>query len=142
MKLSKKSLTLMSFFTDNNFIIHSHQTRKTQNTIAEIYNDILNAYKYIIGLKKTYGNNLYNISLKPIKSATQIKKPKNFASSSFPEEVRNHIDKLASYELTYAFSLFEKEIRLFFILENPKTYHKILLILFKVQDKEIPFNPY
>ena len=119
MKLSKKSLTLMSFFTDNNFIIHSRQTRKTQNTIAEIYNDILNAYKYIIGLKKTYGDKLYNIGLKPIQSVTQIKKPKGFNSSSFPEEIRNHIDKQASYELTYTFSLFDKEIRLFFILETP-----------------------
>ena len=63
MKLSNKSLILMSFFTDNNFIMHSHQTRKTQNTITEIYNDMLNAYKYIIGLKKTYGGNLYNISI-------------------------------------------------------------------------------
>ena len=125
MKLSKKSLTLMSFFTDNNFIIHSHQTRKTQNTIAEIYNDILNAYKYIIGLKKTYGNNLYNISLKPIKSATQIKKPKGFNSTSFPEEIRNHIDNQTSYELTYTFSLFDKEIRLFFILENHNVEHEM-----------------
>jgi hypothetical protein len=125
MKLSKKSLTLMSFFTDNNFIIHSRQTRKTQNTIAGIYNDILNAYKYIIGLKKIYGDNLYNISLKPIQSATQIKKPKGFNSSAFPSEIRNHIDKLASYELTYTFSLFDKEIRLFFILENQNVDHEM-----------------
>jgi hypothetical protein len=125
MKLSNKSLTLMSFFTDNNFIIHSHQTRKTQNTITEIYNDILNAYKYIIGLKKIYGNNLYNISIKQIQSATQIKKPKGFNSSSFPEEIRNHIYKRTTYELTYTFSLFEKEIRLFFILETPNVEHEM-----------------
>ena len=125
MKLSKKSLALMSFFTDNKFIIHSHQTRKTQNIIVEIYNDILNAYKYIIGLKKTYGSKLYNISLKQIHTAAQIKKPKNFTSASFPEEIRNHIDKLASYELTYTFSLFDKEIRVFFILENPNVEHEM-----------------
>jgi hypothetical protein len=125
MKLSKKSLTLMSFFTDNKFIMHSHQTRKTQHTITEIYNDILNAYKYIIGLKKTYGDKLYSISLKPIQSAAQIKKPKGFNSTSFPAEIRNHIDKLASYELTYTFSLFDKEIRLFFILENQNVDHEM-----------------
>jgi hypothetical protein len=115
----------MSFFTDNKFIIHSHQTRKTQNIITDIYDDILNAYKYIIMLKNTYGNNLYNISLKPIQSTMQIKKPKGFNSNSFPEEIRNHIDKLASYELTYTFSLFDKEIRLFFILENPNVEHEM-----------------
>ena len=125
MKLSKKSLILMSFFTDNKFIIHSHQTRKTQHTIAEIYNDILNAYNYIIGLKKTYGDKLYNISIKPIQSSAQIKKPQGFNSSSFPVEIRNHIYKLASYELTYTFSLFDKEIRLFFILENPNVEHEM-----------------
>jgi hypothetical protein len=118
MKLSKKSIVLMSFFTDNKFIMHSHQTRKTQSIITEIYNDIINAYKYINTLKKTYGTKLYNINLKQIHSAAQIKKPKNFASNSFPEGIRNHIDKLAAYELTYSFSLFDKEIRIFFILEN------------------------
>ena len=71
MKLSKKSLILMSFFTDNKFVMRSHQTRKTQNIITEMYTDILNSYKYVILLKKTYGDNLYNIRLKSIKSATR-----------------------------------------------------------------------
>ena len=125
MKLSKKSLELMSFFTDNKFIIPSHQTRKTQNIITEIYNDILNAYKYITTLNKTYGTALYNISLKKIQSTAQIKKPKNFASNSFPEGILNHIDKLAAYELTYTFSLFDKEIRIFFIVENQNVEHEL-----------------
>ena len=125
MKLSKKSLGLMSFFSDKKIIMHSHQTRKTQNIITEIYNDILNAYKYITTLKKTYGVDLYTISIKQIQSSTQIKKPKGFNSASFPEEIRNHIDKQALYELTYTFSLFDKEIRLFFILENPNVEHEM-----------------
>jgi hypothetical protein len=125
MKLSKKSLLLMSFFTDNKFTIHSHQTRKTKHIITEIYHDILNAYKYIKILKKTYGDHLYHIHLKPIKTASQIIKPKGFKSSSFPEEVRNHIDTHTSYELTYSFSLFEKEIRVFFILENQDIEMKV-----------------
>jgi hypothetical protein len=110
--------------------MRSHQTRKTQNIITEMYTDILNSHKYVILLKKTYGDNLYNIRLKSIKSATQIKKPKSFNSTSFPAEIRTHIDKLSSYELTYTFSLFDKEIRLFFVLENPhvesemKVYNK------------------
>ena len=125
MKLSKKSLVLMSFFTDNKFIIHSHQTRKTQNIITYIYDDILNAYTYITTLNKTYGEDLYTISLKKIHSTTQIRKPKKFASNSFPEEIRNHIDKLAAYELTYSFSLFDKEIRIFFIVENQNVEHEM-----------------
>ena len=125
MKLSKKSLTLMTFFTDNKLIINSHQTRKTKNIITEIYNDILNAYKYIKLLKKTYGNHLYHINLKTIKNASQIIKPKGFNTRSFPTEVRNHIAKASSYELTYNFSLFEKEIRVIFILENQDVEHEM-----------------
>ena len=127
MKLSKKSLTLMSFFTDNKYIIHSHQTRKTKNIITEMFDDILNAYKYIKLLKKTYGDHLYHIHLKPIKTGTQIIQPKKFNITSFPEEVRKHIDKHTSYELTYTFSLFDKEIRVFFILENQDEDHEIKL---------------
>jgi len=108
----------MSFFTDNKFIIPSPQTRKTHNIITDIYDDLLNAYKYITTLNKTHGNTLYKISLKKIHSTVQIRKPQNFANNSFPEGIRTHIDKLAAYELTYAFSLFDKEIRIFFILEN------------------------
>jgi len=105
--------------------MYSHQTQKTQNIITELYTDILNAYKYINTLKQTYGNELYHISLKKIHSTAQIKKPKNFANNSFPETIRNHIDKLAAYELTYAFSLFDKEVRIFFILENQNIEQEI-----------------
>jgi hypothetical protein len=108
----------MSFFTKNKYINHIEQTSRTNNIISELYNDILNAYNYLSNLKQTRGSNFYNITTKKIHSSVQITRPKNFNSNSFPEEVRKHIDELSVTELCYNFSLFNRNIKLFFIIEE------------------------
>ena len=118
MRISKKSKMLMTFFTKNKYINHIEQTTRTNNIISELYNDILNAYNYLSNLKQTRGSNFYNITTKKIHSSLQITRPKNFNSNSFPEEVRKHIDELSVTELCYNFSLFNRNIKLFFIIEE------------------------
>ena len=118
MKISKNSKLLMSFFTKNKYINHIDQTKRTDQIIELLYTDILNAYNYLLKIKQTRGPKFYNITTKKIHSSTQITRPQNFNSNSFPDEVRKHIDELSLTELCYNFSLFNRNIKLFFITEE------------------------
>jgi hypothetical protein len=51
-------------------------------------------------------------------TATQITKPKNFNSKSFPEIVRNHINEVMMSEICYSFSLYDRNVNVYFIVEN------------------------
>ena len=116
MKLSKNSKQLMLFFTVNKHINNIKQSKRTDNILIELYNDILNAYKYLINLKQK--GQYYTVTTKKVLTATQISKPQNFNSNSFPELVRKHIDELTMSELTYHFSLYGRNIKVHFIVEN------------------------
>ena len=118
MKISKNSKLLMSFFTKNKYINHIDQTNRTDQIIELLYADILNAYNYLLKIKQTRGSKFYNITTKKIHSSTQITRPQNFNSNSFPEEVRKHIDELSLTELCYNFSLFNRNIKIYFITED------------------------
>ena len=118
MKLSKKSKLLMSFFTKSKYINHIKQTHRTDSILTRLYHDILNAYNYLLKLKQLRGANFYNVTTKKIHSSAQIIRPKNFSTQSFPEEIRNHIDELSLTELCYNFSLFNRNIKLYFITED------------------------
>jgi hypothetical protein len=130
MKLLKNSKQLIAFFIKNNCISHSHQTNKTTDIISDLYDEILEAYHYLLNIKKNRGEKFYNISIKKIESSSQIPKPKNFNYNSFPEKVRQYIDELSNSEITYTFSLFDRNIKLHFIEEesnveqNIETYNK------------------
>jgi hypothetical protein len=118
MKLSKKSNLLMSFFTKNKYINHIEQTHRTDKIITILYHDILNAYNFLLNLKQTRGTRFYNVNIKKIHSSSQIIRPNNFNTYSFPEQVRKHIDQLSLTELCYTFSLFNRNIKLYFTTED------------------------
>jgi hypothetical protein len=126
MNLSKKSKELILFFTQNNHINHTNQSYKTKEILTVLYNEILEAYNYIIK------RNIYNYSIKKIQSATQIIKPNFFNSKSFPESVRKHIDETMLTEICYTFSLYDRSVKVYFLLEvmdtniNIKKYNKYL----------------
>ena len=117
MKISKKSKQLMAFFTKNKYIAPISQTKTTDKIITELYYDILDAYNYLLTLKKT-NVNIYNINTKRIFNFAQITRPKNFNANSFPLAVRNHIDESMMSEISYHFSLFEREIKIHFLVEE------------------------
>jgi hypothetical protein len=127
MKLSKNSKLLMSFFMKNNCINHISQTKNTDEIIRELYNEIVDAYNYLIDLKRVKKDKFYNISIKKITNISQISKPKTFNSNAFPEDVRNHIDHLSLSEISYTFSLFDRKITLHFIVEEDNVEHKLEL---------------
>jgi hypothetical protein len=123
MKLSKNSKKLMLFFTKNKHIHTKPQTKATKNILSELYNDILDAYNYLLSLKQK--GNYFNVSTKKIQSATQISRPQNFNSKNFPELVRKHIDELTMSELTYSFSLYDRNIKIHFVVEDANIELKI-----------------
>ena len=134
MKLSDKSKKLMSFFTKKKHIIEVHQSRKTETIFKELYNDIMNSYKYLIQLKEK-NKSYFSFNIKKLINTSQITKPQNFNSKSFPELVRKHIDNLSMTELTYTFSLFGRLIKIYFIVEDENAelkldvYHKYVDIM-------------
>ena len=126
MKLTKKSRILMSYFLDNLL----NQNKKKNKALEILFEDLLNAYDYLHHVKKSIGVELYQITIKQITSVYQIARPKNFNAYSFPEPIRKHIDETALSEICYTFSLFGRNIQLYFITEEDEsrihlpTYHK------------------
>jgi hypothetical protein len=120
MKLSKNSQNLMSFFTKNNHINKINQTKQTDAIISGLYYDILEAYKSLLDLKKKekQKDKYYNVSIKKITNTSQITRPQSFNAESLPVLVRANIDKLSMSELTYTFSLYGRNIKVIFILEE------------------------
>jgi hypothetical protein len=117
MKITKSSKELISFLIKNNHVNNVTHNKKTDVIITKLYNDILEAYNYLSSLKQSNGN-FYNITVKKIQSSFEITKPKNFNSNSFPEEVRKHIDEMSMSEISYTFSLFDRNIKIIFITEE------------------------
>lgn len=116
MKITENSKKLMLFFTKNKHINQVHQTTKTKNILKKIYADIFSAYRYLMQLKQKRSP-YFQFSLKKV-SSSRITKPKNFNANSFPEIVRRHIDQLDATELTYTFSLYERIIKIIFVVED------------------------
>ena len=115
MNLSKQSRELMLFFSKNKNILlrDTNHSNKTKNILRELYNEIVEADNYA---KKQI--NYKYIGSKKIQSVLQITKPQNFNSKSFPEIVRNHINESMIFELSYSFSLYDRNIKIYFIVEN------------------------
>lgn len=129
MKITKDSKNLMLYLTKYNHFNPIKKTKKTDNIIIQLYKDILESYHFLESLKQTK-KKYYTIKTKKIISSTQIIKPKNFSTHSFPELVRKQIDEFAVYEICYSFSLFERNIQIYFTIEqddihiNLETYNK------------------
>jgi len=118
MKLSKTSQLLMSFFINNKCINHSKPTKKTNIILLQLYNELKIANNYIQTRKNKEGNGFYKLKITKINSAHQIPKPKQFNADSFPVEVQTQIDTFVSYDLSYTFSLFNREQVIHFLVED------------------------
>ena len=119
MKLTGKSKYLLSFFLKNKTINNSNHSNRTDAILLTLYNELLDAHKYLLELKKNKREKFYKIQIKKILSVSQIVKPKNFNSNSFPAEIRKQIDDSSSTEITYSFSLFDRNIKMIFVVEDP-----------------------
>lgn len=130
MKLTGKSKYLMSFFFKNKLLSENKHSTKTDSILLTLYDDMLNAYTYLSTLKKNKREKYYKLNIKKLLSAHQITKPKNFNSNSFPKEIRQSIDDNSLTEILYTFSLFDRNVKVFFIIEESierlkiETYNK------------------
>ena len=121
LKLTKNSEILMSFFLQQKCINHSTQNSKTNNILSKFYNDIKHADGFITNKINTNGIDFYNLKIKQIKTINQIPKPKSFSSYSFPKEIMEYIINNMLYELLYSFSLFDRDIKIYFVInDNPE----------------------
>jgi hypothetical protein len=118
MKLTKETYKLMSFFVDNNCVMPVQQTQQTDTLITRLYNDIVEAYNYIQGLKSKNINKFYKLTVERITNVKQIPRPTTFASNSFPSGIRQHIDDNMLSVLTYSFHLFGRKINILFLTED------------------------
>ena len=111
MILTKHSQELTTFFIKNNCVNHERIKPKTREILSLLYNQIKTAENDTQHTRFT--KQLHTLSL----SHPSIK-PRSFDLRSFPESIIKHIDSTASIQVTYTFSLKERNIIVHFILEN------------------------
>jgi hypothetical protein len=119
MNLSKTSEILLSYFVENNCIKHDNQTNKTDTILLKLYDDMMEATLFLQKNKQIKREKLSGLQIKKITSKSQILKPNIFNYNSFPKTIMDHIEQYSTFMLTYNFSLFERKIRLVFIVEDP-----------------------
>ena len=120
MRLTKNSKLLMSFMAENKCLDYSVQNKRTTDVLIMLYNNILEAKQFIQNKKQREesDSSFYKMKITSISTVKQIPKPKLFTADTFPEEARQHIDDSISWDVSYSFSLFEREITVHFLLED------------------------
>lgn len=116
MKITKNSKDLILFFSKNKHLNNSRQTKETQQILISLYNNMIEAYNYIKS-----NNIIFTPVLKNISKSEHIIKPRMFNSKSFPETIRNHIDDFTMTEISYSFSLYDRKIKVYFLIEKSLT---------------------
>ena len=143
MKLSKDSNTLLKFMStkSGSFPARINFNKKTVDILKIVFDDILNAHRFLLECKKT--GFIYNYSWDIIYSSKQIPQPKNFNYNSFPSEIRNHINEYAHSVIRYSFSLFDRKINILFVVEDSvegkisaynKYIDKIVMMLYIINE--------
>lgn len=125
MNLTNKSKKLMSILIKNNCISNIKTLGVERiKEIKQLYFEILNSYKYLLNLKQN-NSNFYNFKIKKINNTFDISKPNNFNYNSFPNEARKYIDLYSLSEISYTFSLFNRNIKIIFVDENQYIENKV-----------------
>lgn len=117
MKTIRDTNTMSSFLNNSELRISKPFNNNTKKIILQLYDEILEAYNYLIYSKKK-NNSIYSYHIKKITSVNEIPRPVSFSKDSFPLEITQYINDNSAYELSYTFSLFERNVRVIFILEN------------------------
>jgi len=127
MKFTKDSYKLLSFFIKNNCLNPIKQTKKTDALFIKLYEDIKDGVSYIQNIKRKMGNSFYKLKIEHIDNVNRIPKPTTFPPNAFPGIVRKHIDDNSLSLLSYSFHLFERNIAIYFLIEdnNPENMIEI-----------------
>jgi hypothetical protein len=118
MKLTENSELIMSFLSKKNCVPQVNMTKKTKQILLKLYHEIRIADDYVCSLKNKKGSDFYNLKITRINNITEIPRPRLYSDKAFPEKVRSHINDNATYLLVYSFSLFQRKIKIKFIVED------------------------
>jgi hypothetical protein len=118
MNLTSNSYKLLDFFQKHNCLSYTSQTKNTEIIMKDIYYEIKESFQYINGLKKKYGSPFIKTTIQSIKNIEQIKKPTIFPANSFPQKIRKQIDENIYTELMFYTHLFNRNITIYFLLED------------------------
>ncbi len=125
MRLTKNSELLMSFLLKKKCIKNIEQSRKTNNILKVLYNDLLEADKYFFSLEQIGTTTFYEENFVKIEKKTDIVKPKYLHYDAIPENIRVSIEKKSSHIISYTFSLFKRKFKVVFIEQNYDETKKI-----------------
>lgn len=117
MKLTANSHKLLDFFIKNGCVYSSKQTPRTNAIFEKMYYEMNDAFNYIDTLEKK-NRDFYTISVEDILYVNQIPKPSTFPPNSFPSVVRNQIDEKIECKITFTTKLFDRNIKVYFLLED------------------------
>lgn len=120
MRLTNDSNKLISFFKDNDCILPSKQTNKTKSIIKILYDNIKDGVSFVKEYKRMTKNK-YDLKTKNISNASHVPRPKMFPLKSLPEQVLNHINNNSVSLLVYSIELFNRTIKIMFVLEEELT---------------------
>lgn len=118
MNLTSNSYKLLDFFKKHNCLSYTNETKKTDNIIKNIYYEIKESFQYINQLKEKYNSAFIKTTMQTIKNIGQIKKPTIFPANSFPQKIRKQIDENINTELMFYTHLFNRNITIYFLLEE------------------------
>jgi len=121
MDITETSKSLITFFINKKCVIPIKQTKSTKNILLKLYDNINKAHSFIRECKKNEKSNFFKLKIKKINNISQIPIPKSFNLSSFPPGVKEHINKTTTFSLSYTFSLFNREITIYFTVEDNTT---------------------
>ena len=117
MRLTQNSKKIMNFFLKKKYLkVNEPLTKNTQTILKRFYKEINQSNKNTETLLMREG---YRLSIERITTIAEIPRPKLFNASSFPKEVRKHIDETMQMCFSYTFSLFNRELKVKFIVEEP-----------------------
>ena len=121
MDITETSKSLITFFINKKCIVPIKQTSNSRNILLKLYDNINKADIFIKECKKKEKEKFFKLKIKKITNISQIPKPKTFNDSSFPSGIKEHINKTTTFSLSYSFSLFNRDITIYFIVEDNTT---------------------
>jgi len=114
MDLTKKSKLLIDYFSrDRCKLPERDKSGRSSKVLMMLYNDIRDAYTHLSRMSEKP-----SIQFNEIQTVQQIPYPKMFPLSSFPNDIRKHIDMTSQYCVTYKIKQFGRNITFRFVTED------------------------
>ena len=110
MKLSDRCVNIIELLITNNCLEEkNHHKTLTKSVFEELYKHFVNADKFIRGINLNYSK----IEIKEINDI-----PKSYDFNYIIKPIRDHILKFAKFSIIFTFNLFNKEINIYFTVDE------------------------